>query len=492
MSNIIRKSLSPLLYLASSILINSSTGAVAAPTDECEEKSLSAHSLIVMNMLNSMLKYNPQIKSQEALVKAAKSNFLARKTFYYPNLKLETQPLLSYQQSGYSDIGSGIYTGTSGSNNSSNNSNNQINPDLITPYNYAYQYNQLLNFTGQIETDIVNLPKFNLMQSSWNQLKSAQESLSNVVNDTGLQLLNAYITAQSLNQALIDEQKVVDVYKNYTDTQQKLLQQGFSSILEYNNQLGNYLTFQSRVNNSQIRFQQAVDEIYQLSAFRLTSNDFIPLPSPSCLPQLRNIDQLTSMINKYYQPINENKYSSRAYRDLGLAEINQYAPKLSFGYAISYYKQYGNISGLDNQTYTQLTNYPYFKFSLAFNLGGREIFDSNKNKQISDNYLELSKSSYNLAQRELTVSLAKYKYNSLNYQNYKSLKEQSLEAIKATQGAMLTGLIDFSLFLNSQSLLFLGIENESNSLIETYLSYFRVKRLTSDFIQTTQKLFSPN
>ena len=492
MNNTTRRAPICLIYLLTSLSISSSTGAFAAPTDDCEEKSLSAHSLIVMNMLNSMLKYNPQIKSQEALVKAAKSNFLARKTFYYPNLKLETQPFPSYRQSGYSDIGSGTYTGTSGSNASSNNSNNQTNPDLITPYNYAYQYNQLLNFTGQIETDIVNLPKFNLMQSSWNQLKSAQESLSNVVNDTGLQLLNAYITAQSLNQAIIDEQKVVDVYKSYTDTQQQMLQQGFSSILEYNNQLGNYLTFQSRVNNSQIRLQESVEEIYQLSAFRLKTNDFILLPSPSCLPKLRNIDQLTSMINKYYQPIKENIYSSRAYKDLALSEINQYAPKLSFGYAITYFKQYGNISGLDNQTYTQLTSYPYLKFSLAFNLGGREIFDSNKNRQISENYLELSKSSYNLAQRELTVSIDKFKYNTLNYQNYKSLKEQSLEAIKATQDAMLTGLIDFSLFLNSQSLLFLGIENESNSLIETYLSYFRVKRLTSDFIQTTQKLFSPN
>jgi len=156
---------------------------------------------------------------------------------------------------------------------------------------------------------------------------------------------------------------------------------------------------------------------------------------------------------------------------------------------MSYYNQYGNISGLDNQTYTQFTSYPYFKFSMAFNLGGREIFESNKNKKLSDNYLELSKSSYNFAERELTVSLARYKYNISNYQNYKDLKEQSLEAIKATQGAMLTGLIDFSLFLSSQSLLFLSIENESNSLIETYLSYLKVKRLTSDLIQSTQKPF---
>lgn len=472
MSNRISKAPSFLIYLFTSLSINSPAGALAAPTNVCDEKSLNAHSLIVKNILNSMLKNNPQIKSQELLVQAAKSNFLARKAFYFPNLKLETQPILSYQQSG-------LNTGTSGSNTSNNQS----------PYSYAYQYTQLLNFTGQIETEIFNLPNFNLMQSSWYQLKSAQESLSNVVNDTGLQLLNAYITAQSLNQALIDEQKVVDVYKSYTNTQQLLLQKGFSSILEYNNQLGNYLSFQSKVNNTQIRFQQALDEIYQLSAYRLKSNDFIAPPSPLCLPQIRNIDQLTSIITKNYQPIQENIYLSRAYKNLSLAEINKYAPKLFFGYSMSYYNQYGNISGLDNQTYTQFTSYPYFKFSMAFNLGGREIFDSNKNKKLSDNYLEVSKSSYNLAERELTVSLARYKYNISNYQNYKDLKEQSLEAIKTTQGAMLTGLIDFSLFLSSQSLLFLSIENESNSLIETYLSYLKVKRLTSDLIQSTQKPF---
>lgn len=460
-----------------------STAVFAASTEACTDKPLSAHSHTVMKMLNSMLEYNPKIKSQEALVKSSKSNFLARKSFYYPNLQLETQPLLSYQQSGYSDNGTTNSSNASGSNQPASN---------LSTYNYAYQYNQLLNYTGQIETDIVNLPKFSLMQSSWNQLKSAEQSLSNVVNDTSLQLLSAYFTAQSLHQALAEEQKVVDVYKSYTETQRQLLERGFSSILEYNNQLGNYLTFQSRVNNSQIRLRQALDEIYQLSAIRLNSSDFIPLPNPSCLPKLGDIDQLTSLITTYYQPINVNIYSSRAYKDLALSEINQYLPKLSLGYAASYYMQYGNISGANNQTYTQLTSYPYLRFSLAFNLGGREFFDSNKNKQLSKSYLELSRESYDLAQRELDVSIAKLKFNSLNFTNYKNLKDQSLEAVKVSQGAMLTGLIDFSLFLSSQSLLFLGIENESNSLIETYLSYFRVKRLTSDLIQSTQKLLSPN
>lgn len=481
------------IFLTSLLISTSSSfssAVFAASTEECTEKTLSAHGHIIMKMVNSMLEYNPKIKSQEAIVKSAKSNFLARKSFYYPNLKLETQPLLNYQQSGYSDTGTNNSSNTSGNN--LNNLDNQLSTNLGAPYNYAYQYNQLLNYTGQIETDIVNLPKFNLMQSSWNQLKSAQESLSNIVNDTSLQLLSAYFTAQSLHQALADEQKVVDVYKRYTETQRQLLERGFSSILEYNNQLGNYLTFQSRVNNSQIRLRQALDEIYQISAIRLNRNDFIPLPNPSCLPKLGDVDKLASLITTYYQPINVSIYSSRAYKDLALSEINQYLPKLSLGYAASYYMQYGNISGANNQTYTQLTSYPYLRFSLAFNLGGREFFDSSKNKQLSKNYLELSRESYDLAQRELDVSIAKYKYNSLNFTNYKKLKEQSLEAVTVSQGAMLTGLIDFSLFLSSQSLLFLGIENESNSLIESYLSYFRVKRLTSDLIQSTQKLLSPN
>lgn len=459
--------------------------------DDCKENYLEAHRLVVMDMVNAMLQYNPEIRSQKFLLRAANANFLARKTFYYPNLNLGLQPYINYQQMGYSNTGIGIYNGPSNRKNAVNSDPVQATTNARSSSNYRYEYNQLINFTGQIELDILNLPKFKLMQSSWNQLKSAEKSTSNTVNNTALRLLNSYITAQSLRQALEDEQKVVDVYKKYTETQLQLLNKGFSSILEYNNQLGNYLTFQSKVNNTRIRLQEALEEIYEISAFRLESKDFAPLPSPSCLPALEAIDRLSTDISQYFEPIKENIYTARAYQDLAQSEIYQYLPRLSIGYTLSYYEQYGNISGSDNQVYTQLTSYPYLRFSLAFNLGGRELHDANKNKQISKNFVEQSSNAHNQAQRDLSVSITRFQYNQLNYQNYKELKQQTLEVIKATQNAMVTGLIDFSLFLSSQSLLFLGIENESNSLIESYQSYFKVKRLTTNFIDSTTKIFFP-
>jgi len=444
------------------ILINSVLSPVNANANvktRCESKSYERHSLLLSKLIGLTIKTNSSIEAKAELVKAANYTFLNKKSYYYPNLKLEFKPLMNYQMYGFSD-------------------------DKTTkPADYFYKYNQFLNYTSEIEFQIINLPKFNQMKSSWYNLKSSQESLSNTISETLLELTNTYIAAQSLKEAFGEEKQVVSVYKRYAETQLQLLNAGFSSLLDYNNQNGNYLTFEAKLNNTRSRLKEATDKIYEISSYSMTEKDFSPIPSPDCLPKLNDLDDLRSKVSKYYQPIKVNEDLGMSFEYLARSEKNKYLPKITGGYAFSYYSQYGNISGKDNQTYTEFDSYPYVKFSISFNSGGGEYYASKENERKSVSYYRLSDEASREAIREVSSNWSKFENSTSNYFKYKEIVEDSTKTIRATQDAINSGLIDYSLFLSSQSLLFMGIEGRSDSLIDAYSSYMKIKRLTSDMLQ---------
>ena len=423
----------------------------------CSPLNYESHLRIISKLQSSMLKNNSSIRSKQAIVKADNSSFLSKKTFYYPDFKFSFQPISNYKSYGYSD------------------------DNLVEPSDFDYKFNQYMNYASQIEMNILNLPAYTAMKSSWYQLKSSQDSLANTIDDTTLELLRLYITAQSLQDAIKAEEKVVDQYKQYSDTQLELLNAGFSSILDYNNQYGNYLTVNSKLNETKARLTDSIDRIYEISSVRMQSKDFVSLPSPRCLQSIGSFEDLALKVPNYYQPIIENENISKSFESLASSAIYQYAPKITIGYAFSYYSQYGNISGVNNQIYNQYDTYPYLKFSLAFNLGGQELYESEKNIQNSSYYLSLSNVALKRALREISVNITKFDTNKSNYDNYSEIIQDTLNALMLTENAVYTGLINYSLFLSSQSLLFMGIEAKSDSLIDAYTSYMTIKRLTSGF-----------
>jgi len=432
--------------------------------DSCSTDNLQKHQKIISKLFKSAIKTNPSINKSYQTYLANKKLEQADIASYFPSLSASAKYLLPTNDYG-----------------------NSVNwdPDLLeySSSNYYYNYSYSPNISLEISMPILDLVKV----FSTKQLKDNSYSLDyayqGTLKDIMQQTLNNYIDFQLLIENTSIAEGIVDEFELITSTQKALLEEGFANMLDYVIQNNTLLTSKAKLAARKKDLENAISQIKYLTSIHLKlDQDFVPLPSPLCIPKVQSLEILNASAEKNYEKLSELRWRLKSLSNQANAALSTYAPKLKAGYSLSYFEQNGNINGYSKygEKYSNFTGSPYISVEMKFNLAGGDYLQYQS--------ILLQKESIKSAISETAEQVSNSMQHSINATNtsrdnfsiYAKQYETSKQAISVLKYAVDTGFVEASAFNQLQNSYFASVSSAAKELGYLLKAYVNINRLSGE------------